>query len=61
MPTRRIFIMITTFVATRRWLVALLVAVMVATAAYGPVLLDEVAGLSVSTPVYACQGPPGGC
>jgi hypothetical protein len=53
--------MITTFVATRRWLVALIVAVIVATAAYGPVLLDEVAGLSVSTPVYACQGPPGGC
>ncbi len=53
--------MITTFVTARRWLVALMVAVMVAAAAYGPVLLDQVAGMSVSTPVYACQGPPGGC
>ena len=53
--------MLTTFVATRRWLVALIVAAMVATAAYGPVLLDEVAGLSVSTPAYACNQPGGGC
>ncbi len=47
---------------SRRWIVALVVAVMVAvTAAYGPVLLDEVAGISVSTPAYACNQPGGGC
>ena len=47
---------------SRRWIVALLVAAMVAvTAAYGPVLLEEVASLSVSTPVYACNQHGGGC
>jgi|GEM_PF-2053075 len=45
---------------SRRWIVALIVTAMVAvTLAYGPVLLDEVAGISVSTPAYACQ-PAGG-
>ena len=48
------------FQTSRRWLVALLVAALVVvTAAYGPVLFDEVAGVSVSAPVYACQ-PAGG-
>ena len=47
---------------SRRWLVALSIAVMVAvTAAYGPVLLQEVAGIAVSTPAYACYQPGGGC
>lgn len=45
---------------SRRWIVAFIVAGMVAViAAYGPVLLNEVAGMSVSTPAYACQ-PAGG-
>ena len=46
---------------TRRWLIALLVAALVAvTAAYGPVAL-EMAGVAAGTPVYACTGPSGGC
>ena len=47
---------------TRRWLIALLVAALVAvTAAYGPVAL-EMAGVEAGTPVYACQaGGGGGC
>lgn len=50
------------FQTSRRWFVAVLVAAMVViTAAYGPVLLNEVAGVSVSTPVYACNGAGGGC
>jgi len=47
---------------SRRWLVALAVAALVAvTTAYGLVVLEEVAGVSVSTPVYACNGAGGGC
>ena len=59
----RIFIMTTGFVQTsRRWLVALVVAALVVvTLAYGPVLLEQVAGVSVSTPVYACIPTGGGC
>jgi len=55
--------MTTGFVQTsRRWLVALVMAALViVTLAYGPVLLEQVAGVSVSTPVYACQAPAGGC
>lgn len=45
----------------RRWIVALIVAVLVAvTAAYGPVAL-EMAGVAAGTPVYACHSPGGGC
>ena len=47
---------------SRRWLVALVVtALVVVTLAYGPVLLEQVAGVSVSTPVYACVPTGGGC
>lgn len=47
---------------SRRWIVAFLFAAMLAvTAAYGPILLHEVAGVSVGTPVYACNSPGGGC
>lgn len=46
---------------TRRWIVALVIATLIAvTAAYGPVAL-EMAGVKAATPVYACQGPAGGC
>ena len=39
---------------TRRWIVALVVATLIAvTAAYGPVAL-ELAGVEVGTSVYAC-------
>ncbi len=52
----------TTFVSTRRWLAALIVAAVVAvTAAYGPVLLSEGAGMDAGTPVYACNAAGGGC
>ena len=56
--------MTTTLVQTsRRWMVALImVAVIAVTTTYGPVLLQEVAGVTVATPVYACQaGGGGGC
>jgi hypothetical protein len=47
---------------SRRWIVTFLLAAMIAvTAAYGPVLLYEVAGVSVSMPAYACNSPGGGC
>lgn len=50
------------FQTSRRWLVALAVAALVAvTVTYGPVLLEEVAGVAVSMPVYACNPPGGGC
>ncbi len=52
--------MITGLHITRRWIIALFVAALVAvTAAYGPVAL-EMAGVEAGTPVYACQGPGGG-
>lgn len=55
--------MTTGFVQTsRRWLVVLIMAALViVTLAYGPVLLEQVAGVSVSTPVYACIPTGGGC
>ena len=55
--------MTTNFVQTsRRWLMPLIVAALVAVmVAFGPVLLEQTAGVSVSTPVYACQAPAGGC
>lgn len=60
---RRIFIMNTGFVQlSRRWIVAFLLAAMVAvTAAYGPILFHETVGMSVGTPIYACQQNGGGC
>lgn len=47
---------------TRRWIVALVIATLVAvTAAYGPVAL-EMAGVEAGTSVYACEaGGGGGC
>ncbi len=55
--------MITSVVQTsRRWIVALIVAaIMALTIAYGPVFLTEVAGVSASTPAYACNPPGAGC
>ena len=47
---------------SRRWIVAFLLAAMVAvTAAYGPILFHETVGMSVGTPIYACQQNGGGC
>ena len=55
------YIMMTGLHITRRWIIALFVAALVAvTAAYGPVAL-EMAGVEAGTPVYACQSPGGGC
>ncbi len=52
--------MITGLQNTRRLIIALVVATLIAvTAAYGPVAL-EMAGVEAGTPVYACQGPGGG-
>jgi hypothetical protein len=46
---------------SRRWIVTLIIATLVAvTAAYGPVAL-EMAGVEAGTPVYACNSPGGGC
>ncbi|MEZ4614300.1 MAG: hypothetical protein R2867_02120 [Caldilineaceae bacterium] len=46
---------------TRRWIVALVVAMLIAvTAAYAPIAL-ELAGVKAGTPVYACNQPGGGC
>ena len=46
---------------TRRWIVALVIAAMVAvTAAYGPVAL-EVAGVEAGTPAFACGHNGTGC
>ena len=55
------FIMTAGLQTTRRWIVALIIAALIAvTAAYGPVAL-EMAGVEAGTPVYACQSPSGGC
>lgn len=46
----------------RRQFVALVIAALVAvSAAYAPVLLDEMAGLSMSGTAVACSGSTGGC
>jgi len=48
--------------STRRWLLSLLVAaVLAASAGYAPVLLDELAGTSIVPATYACQSQGGGC
>ena len=56
--------MITGLQNTRRWIVAIVVAMLIAvTAAYGPVAL-EMAGVEAGTPVYACthnSGSTGDC
>lgn len=50
------------FQTSRRWLMPLIVATLVAVmVAFGPVLLEQVAGVSVGTPVYACVPTGGGC
>jgi len=55
--------MTTNFVqASRRWFMPLIVAALVAVmVAFGPVLVEQVAGVSVSTPAYACIPTGGGC
>jgi hypothetical protein len=46
---------------TRRWIVALvIVTLMAAMAAYGPVALN-MAGVEAGTPLYACSHTGGGC
>ena len=45
----------------RRSIVALIITALLAlSAAYGPVMLDEVAGIEAGTPAFACQGSGGG-
>ncbi len=54
-------IMTTALQITRRWIVALVVAALIAvTAAYGPVAL-EMAGIEAATAAYACNPPGAGC
>ena len=51
-----------TILPIRRRMVALMIAAVVAlSAAYAPVLLDEVAGTSLTDTVAACNGNGGGC
>jgi hypothetical protein len=46
----------------RRWLLTLVVAAMLAvTAAYAPVVLDNLAGTTLITSAYASQGQGGCC
>ena len=46
----------------RRSIVALIITALIAlSAAYGPVMLDEVAGVDAGTPAFACQAGAGGC
>jgi hypothetical protein len=50
------------FVRTRRWLLTLVVAAVLAvTASYAPVLLDGTAGTSLTTAAFACSHMGGGC
>ena len=54
--------MLTTLSIARRFVVALIIAALVAmTVAFGPVALEQVAGVDAGTSVFACQGPGGGC
>lgn len=53
--------MITGLQKSRRWIVALVIATIIAvTATYGPVAL-ELAGIEAGTPAYACNQPGAGC
>ena len=52
----------TPFQSSRRRLLTLVVAAILAlTAAYAPVMVDNLAGTALVTPAYACQSPGGGC
>lgn len=52
----------TLFQSSRRWLLTLVVAAILAiTAAYAPVMVDNLAGTALVTSAYACQGPTGHC
>lgn len=50
------------FDRSRRWLLTLVVAaVLAASASYAPVLLDGLAGANLTPGVQACSHPGGGC
>jgi hypothetical protein len=52
----------TTFQTTRRWLLTLAVAAVLAlTAAYSPILLDGTAGTHLTSAAFACSHSAGGC
>ena len=54
--------MLTTLSIARRGIVALLIAALVAvTVAFGPVALEQVAGIDAGTSVFACGNNSGGC
>lgn len=47
---------------SRRWLLTLAVAAILAlTAAYSPVLLDGTAGTNLTSAAFACSNSTGGC
>lgn len=49
-------------VASRRWALGLLLAVLVAlSAVYTPVALQELAGVNATATAYACGAHTGGC
>jgi hypothetical protein len=50
------------FARSRRWLLTLAVAAVLAvTASYAPVLLDGATGTSLTAAAFACSAPGGGC
>jgi hypothetical protein len=52
----------TLFQSSRRGLLTLVVAAILAlTAAYAPVVVDNLAGTTLTPQAYACQYPGGGC
>jgi hypothetical protein len=52
----------TLFQSARRGLLTLVVAALLAlTAAYAPVVVDNLAGTTLVTAAYACQGAGGHC
>ncbi|MEZ4863996.1 MAG: hypothetical protein R3C14_21940 [Caldilineaceae bacterium] len=48
--------------SVRRWIFVLVVAAMVAASAtYAPILLDELAGATITPAAFACTHTGGGC